>query len=197
VYNVKSDYSAPFFHISQGTADTSTVQIIKDGHFAYSFIDDGATTATPLPFVVDPSVVFNVDTTTVHPSGFFDKSTSFAEFMSQTQGTTSRTPCAFAGAEFVVGAKSSVSITTIYGHASSVEEFVNIIVPKLRTSGYAAKKRTAANALVSDITSKVSTTTSSVLLDAYIKQDFLDNVLRGGLPVAIGLLFKLCRYYFI
>lgn len=74
VYNVDGDaISEPFFHISQGTADTSTVQIIKDGYFSVAFFEDGATEGVhkPLPFIVDPTVVFGTDTTLTNPSGFF------------------------------------------------------------------------------------------------------------------------------
>ena len=93
VYNMdQGDLSHPFFHISQGTADTATVQIIKDGHFAIAFIEtvdeksDGL--FDPLPFIVDPSVVFGTDTTLTDPSGFFESSDEIDKFTLQPQGTT-------------------------------------------------------------------------------------------------------------
>ena len=58
VYNVGNgidDSSRPFFHIAKGTADTSTVQLIKEGHFAVSYIEGDD---EPVPFIVDPSIVF-------------------------------------------------------------------------------------------------------------------------------------------
>ena len=189
MYNVgPGDYKLPFFHISQGTADTSTVQIIKDGHFAVSFVEgrdveNGLN--KPIPFIVDPSAVFNVDTTLLHPKLFFSER-NFNKFMSSNQAAVSRTPCAFAGTQLKLAPGSSATITTYIGHASNVEEFVNKILPKVLATGYTHKKRLAANALVQEITSKVATKTSSSIFDAYIKQDFLDNSLRGGLPIPLG-----------
>lgn len=191
MYNIANgDFSAPFFHISQGTADTASVQIIKDGHFAISFVEGRDLTPEglnqPLQFIVDPSVVYGVDTTLTNPSGYFERTTDLETFLKSTQGTTSRTPCAFAGAQLSLPPGGSATVTTIFGHANSLEDFLGKILPKIRASGYAAKKRVAARALVADITERVSTTTSSPILDLYIKQDYLDNVLRGGLPVPLG-----------
>lgn len=176
--------------MSQGTADTASVQIIKDGHFALAYVEgrdlgpEGLN--KPLPFIVDPSVVFGVDTTLTHPSGLFESTQTLAEILESTQGTTSRTPSAYAGAELVIPPGSSYTITTIYGHAANVEEFLNKIAPKIRAAGYTNKKRIAASTLTDDITSKVSTSTASPILDLYVKQDYLDNILRGGLPVPLG-----------
>lgn len=200
VYNVGNgvggDITQPFFHISQGTADTAAVQIIKDGHFAVSFIESDGTGIdtvgpdglhTPLPFIVDPSLVFDIDTTLSDPQGFFGPNTPDVEsILKMPQGTTSRTPCAYAGAKISIQPGAAVSITTIYGHADNLETFVGRISPKLRSAGYVEQKRASATQLVEAITSKVSTTTSSQIFDDYIKQDFLDNVLRGGLPIPLG-----------
>ena len=244
----EGDFTAPFYHISQGTADTASVQvmalytilyycacicytyktilncatytytlchcipnytlaqcytiyiytpythtqIIKDGHFAVAFIEgqnsDGSSNGlhTPLPFIVDPSVIFGVDTTLTHPTGFFQKSTDFASFLTTPQGTTSRTPAAYAGAKLTIAPKQSITITTIYGHASNLDEFLHKISPKIRANGYITKKRRSANALVQDITDRVYTKTAIPILDLYFSQDYLDNVLRGGLPVPLG-----------
>ena len=56
----------------------------------------------------------------------------------------------------------------------------------IRQAGYITKKRAASSKLVDEITKKVKTSTSSSLLNAYIKQDYLDNSLRGGVPLILG-----------
>lgn len=196
VYNTASDggITEPFFHISQGTGDTAQVQIIKDGHFSVAFIEEGQGVSTdssglhqPLPFVVDPSVVFDTDTTLTNPSGFFGLGMPDAEAIALLpQGTTSRTPCSFAAAKLSIAPGASVTITSVYGHAENLETFVGKYSPKIRSKGYVAKKRAAASALVNSITDKVASTTGSSLFDGYVKQDFLDNTLRGGMPISVG-----------
>ena len=168
--------------------------MVKDGHFAISFIDNGFGEEIgpdglhkTLPFIVDPSLVYDTDTTLTDPIGFFAADApSVTELVQKPQGTTSRTPCAFAGAKLVIPPGMSVSISTIFGHAENLETFVGKYSPKLLTPGYTSKKRAAAKKVVQQITQKVETKTGSPIFDAYVKQDFLDNVLRGGLPIALG-----------
>lgn len=182
----------PFYHVTQSTEDTAQVHIVTQGNFAVSFIDGGeldqATGLYPtLPFIVDPAVVFGFDTSLVEPVKFFaDNSPALSQFMLSAQGTTARTPCAFTGATATLKPGTSVSVVSVYGKAESLASFVGTISPKVRTPGYVAKKREAAEVLVSNITQNVATSTASVLFDEYVKQDYLDNVLRGGLPVPMG-----------
>jgi hypothetical protein len=63
---------------------------------------------------------------------------------------------------------------------------VGTFSPKLLAPGFTSKKRIAAKNVVDSITKKVETKTASPIFDAYVKQDFLDNVLRGGLPIPLG-----------
>jgi hypothetical protein len=190
VYNVgaRRDIHEPFFHLSQGMADTAEVQIIKEGHFSVAFVENDALDQggvhDTLPFIVDPNVV---DTTLTNPSGFFGPGAPDAVGISKvSQATTSRTPCAFAAAKLNIPPGASITVTTVYGHAPDLETFVGSISPKVRAAGYVRQKRAAAAAVVEDITAKVSTSTSSSLLNEYIKQDFLDNALRGGFPIVLG-----------
>jgi hypothetical protein len=146
-----------------------------------------ATPHTRLPFIVDPSVVFGTDTVLAYPSEFFGpEGHSVEELLGAPQGTTSRTPCAFTGARFKLRRGQNVSMVSMYGHAATLEVFTQHYSPKLMKRGYVNNKRAAADAMVNDITSRVETKTSSSLFDAYIKQNFLDNVLRGGLPLQLG-----------
>eukprot|EP01034_Spumella_vulgaris_P032576 gene32575-40202_t len=182
----------PFYHISQGTADTAQIQIIKDGHFVLSFIlQDVDETEAPdglyplLPFIVDPNVVFKYDTTLTSPTELYTHNVS--TLLSRKQCTTSRTPCAYSSIESVsIPASSNVTIISVYGHSTNLEQFISTISPKLRSKDYVLNKREEAKQLIIDVTSKVATNTSSAIFNQYIKQNFLDNLLRGGLPILLG-----------
>ena len=178
----------PFFHASQGLADTAQVQVINDGHFAVAFVEeDGKSVHWTLPFIVDPSVVFDTDTTLTNPSGFFGPNAPDAIGIAQLpQQTTSRTPCAFAAAKIVIPPGASINIATVYGHAATLDTFLSQHSPKIRTVGFIHQKRALIANLVDDITKHVSTATSSPIFNAYVKQDYLDNTLRGGLPLVLG-----------
>ena len=195
VYNAGSEggITEPFFHISQGTGDTAQVQIIKDGHFSVAFIEDGEGVNMdrnglhfPLSVIVDPSAVFGTDTSLTNPSGFFGAEKDAVEIAQQPQGTTSRTPCSFAAAKLVIPSGGSVTVTSVYGHAKDLDTFLSVYSPKIRSNGYSSSKRAANALLVKSITDKVTSTTGSSLFDSYMQQNFLDNTLRGGMPIPLG-----------
>lgn len=190
VYNMNgTDHTQPFYHISQGTADTPQVQVVKEGHFVVAFVEHAGEEYGPedlLPFVVDPRLVFGTDTTLSNPSGFVNRDSSFDDFMSRKQTTTSRTPTAFAGAQVTVPPGGQVTVTSIYGHALDLDLFLNTITPRLLSPRFVTKKFIAARELVFNLTSCVKTTTGDPVFDLYVQQNFLDNVLRGGLPVNVG-----------
>ena len=140
-----------------------------------------------MPFIVDPTVLFGTDTVLTYPSEFFGVGGHSVEALLQApQGTTSRTPCAFTGSRFKLKRGENISLVSMYGHAATLEVFTQHYAPKLMKKGYVSKKRAAAVALVDGITERVETKTSSSIFDAYTKQNFLDNVLRGGLPIQLG-----------
>jgi len=58
--------------------------------------------------------------------------------------------------------------------------------PAITEPSYESSKRQEAEDVAEDIVRKVKTQTSSQLFDSYIAQDFLDNVLRGGMPLMLG-----------
>lgn len=163
----------PFFHISQGTADSAEVQVVNDGYFSVAFIDSDEREKenTLLPFVVDPNVVYGYDTTLTNPSGFF--SSSLEEVLASPQGTSSRTPCAFAGASVTIAPRSSVTISTVYGYAKSLEHFLDDISPRLVAPKYIDSKREASQKLVSDIVDKVETKSGLDIFDQYVEQVIL------------------------
>eukprot|EP01039_Chlorochromonas_danica_P007689 gene7689-8496_t len=195
VYNVGNaqtdgdSVTQPFFHISQDTADQAQVRLIKDGYFSLAYLDgEGQSAAHPLlPFIVDPSVVFGQETSLTNADNFFAADASAQGLARGPQGTTSRTPCAFAASpRLSLRAGESITITSVYGYAESLETYLASYLPQVVQPTYAADKRTQARDLVEDMSERVATKTSSAIFDAYIKQDFIDNVLRGGLPIPLG-----------
>ena len=175
----------PFFHISQGTVDSAEVQVVNDGYFSIAFIENDVEGKENdlLPFVVDPNVVYGYDTTLTNPSAFF--SSSFKDVLESSQGTSSRTPCAFTGASLTIPPLGSVTISAVYGYAQNLEQFVNEISPRLVAPGYVNSKREASRKLVSDIVEKVETKSGLEIFDRYVEQVlhyFYYNLLLHCLP---------------
>lgn len=191
VYNLKnngdsSDLTSPFFHISQDPGDNPQVIIIKDGYYAISFLDSNTISNDPLPYIVDPSILFGSDTTYSFPKKFFYSKKSINDFRKLNQGTTSRTPCAFSMSSFKLSPKETKSLTTYYGYAEDLATFNEKYSKILKERGYVSNKRFEANNLADSINNLVSTKTSNDLFNAYVRQNFFDNILRGGLPISFS-----------
>lgn len=100
--------------------------------------------------------------------------------------TTSRTPSAFAAANFSLAPGESTSIISIYGHSTDIETLYSTILPRIHSSCFVEHALTRARLEARRIVAKVSTASSSTLFDAYTQMSFLDNTLRGGLPVDLA-----------
>jgi hypothetical protein len=75
---------------------------------------------------------------------------------------------------------------TIFGHSSSLQNLQSKILPRVTSSSFAELKYQQNLEIVKEITALVATKTSSKLFDAYVAMNFIDNVLRGGLPVNLA-----------
>jgi hypothetical protein len=188
VYNYEESMTAPFFHLVTSPADTADVKLIKRGHFAIAFVEDSDNVGDDghelLPIICDQQAIFGLDTTLQVPGKFF--ASSLEHVLATPQSTTSRTPSAFAGAAFSIAPGASASVSIIYGHAADLPTFLKEILPKLRQAGYVSAARAGAQALTAMMTSRVSMSSGQPLMDEYVKQNYLDNSLRGGMPFVLG-----------
>ncbi|CAE7633067.1 unnamed protein product [Symbiodinium sp. CCMP2456] len=183
VYNTEDgDMRRPFFHISSDPADIAQVKEVENGHFVVAFVDGEYQL---LPFVVDPAVVFEHDTSLRCPHGF-TPGTSPEALASGEQCKCARTPCALAAASQCLAPGQKVTITSIYGHASNITQAVEKFIPKVCTPGFVDKKMEEARSIPGTLAKKVETQTASPIFNQYINFNFWDNLLRGGLPHILG-----------
>jgi hypothetical protein len=102
------------------------------------------------------------------------------------QVTTSRTPSAFAAASFSLLPGQSASIISIYGHSPDIDTLTSTILPRIQSPCFVEQSLQRARQEAQRIVRKVTTSTASEIFDAYVHMNFLDNTLRGGLPVDIA-----------
>jgi hypothetical protein len=191
VYNEDESgaFTMPLYKITQGTGDTTQVVSVNDGYFVLAFIDSPNKTeaSDPLPIMVDPVSAFGQDTQFITPVEFFSSSSlSIDAFMQSLQCTRSRTPSSYAGAHLDIAPGASVTITSVYGYAPNLDALQNNIAPLVLEPGFVPQKLKESRDLFSSLTSAVNTSTSSSIFNNYVKQDYLDNLLRGGVPIPLG-----------
>jgi hypothetical protein len=168
----------PFYRVRASVVDKVEVETFQAGHFALALVGQ-----TRLPVMVDPVAVFGQDTSFYNPAGFYQQ--SMQELLSARQITCGRTPCAFFAHQAALEAGESVTIYSLYGHIGG-QEILQRHTQRITRPDYFDGKFLEAKDLAQDQTDYVDTHTSQRMFDAYCRQNFLDNVLRGGWPVLLG-----------
>ncbi len=180
VYNLER--KVPFYRLRASVADTAEVSSFVAGHYFMSF-RDGAQGSGLLPVIVDPNLVFGKNTALSAPDIFYLKRLN--ELLGQKQITCGKTPCGFAALEAGLDPGESISLKSIFGHISHLEG-IQSQIERISSPDYLDNKRREANELVRDLTDVISCRTGSQTFDAYCRQSFLDNMLRGGWPIVFG-----------
>jgi len=63
---------------------------------------------------------------------------------------------------------------------------VPVIARRIMQEGFVSYKLTRTREVIRQITKTITTRTSHQLFDAHVQQMFLDNSLRGGIPLILG-----------
>lgn len=173
VFNLKN--GAPFFRVRASTADTETVDAVTGGFFCVSTVN-----GVPVTPIVDAQLIFGQNTSLSSPDGFV--MSSLDEIKNARQITSNKVPCAFAPAKAELYKNEALEIRTVIGYLDSVEQ-LNAIKDKLCNAQYFEDKARENDRMLAELLRPVECKTASTEFDAYIRQCYLDNILRGGRPV--------------
>ncbi len=174
VHNVKG--KAPFYQLKVEVADTPQVTHINEGNFYFAF--DGKKLLDP---IVEAAVVFGQATDYLVPEKFL----STAAFrIPPVQQSSNRTPCAMTHTAF--GLKPGVvkEVSSMIGFAHDLKE-LNTVVKKALHPDYVQAKAERNRQTIDGIKDFCRTHSAVAAFDQYAGQTFLDNVLRGGLPISL------------
>ena len=184
VYHGDDTLSLPFYRMSTEPSDTASVKIEEKGHYCISFVEEGGKGNKLLPIVYDTEKVFGFSTTLQEPNGLI--TSSIEDIVSKPQYGDAKTSSAFAAlTKITLQPGESVTITSFYGESDHVENLPKI-AKKISKTGYASDKLDRARELMDELTSSVETHTANNLFNGAIKQNYLDNSLRGGMPLILG-----------
>lgn len=172
---------APFFRLKVDATDRPEVELIREGNFYFSYFEEGKTLRLADP-IVDPAKIFGERLDFSEPVQFFKKASYGAP---HDQITENKTPSAFSFASFTLPAGKSTKLISYFGQASDVET-LRQFCERSGKNGYAEKKREDNELLIDKIKTPIFSVTSSRAYDLYCGQTYLDNVMRGGLPVVFS-----------
>lgn len=170
----------PYFKSKVKQEDRPEVTRIKEGNFYLGFEPRGAGGRAVRP-IVDPEWVFGSLTDYSFPKAFAEE-TPFR--IRPGQVLENRLPCAFGFASVSIPAGGDYTYGSIIGSATTVEE-LNRLAPRIARMSYVERKQKENAALVDRLTQHNFVKSASNPFDLYCRQNFLDNTLRGGLPVSL------------
>jgi len=174
----------PFYKLSTEPGDSASVKIEQAGHYILAFIESENEKAELLPIVFDTNKIFGKSTSLGSPRGL--RSSSVQDILDGDQYGDAKTSSAFAAvSQAKLKPGENITIAAVYGKADHIE-----VVPQIKEivtqPGYIQSKAIGAKTLINNLTASVETTTANPLFDGAVKQMFLDNSLRGGMPTILG-----------
>ncbi|MNO67774.1 hypothetical protein D3C76_585850 [compost metagenome] len=165
----------PYYRLRSSIHDEAEVSEVKKGHFYLSFDLEG----NRIQPITDFEVVFGENTSLSYPDRFANR--SWSELAAEPQYCTNKVPCGFSGMLAELKSGESTTIYTLVGHIDSVER-LNNKASLIASPAYVEQKQQEAYQLTEQLTEDMATKTGVPLFDAYSKQSYMDNFLRGGYP---------------
>ncbi|MBU0672020.1 MAG: hypothetical protein KJ732_03215 [Candidatus Margulisbacteria bacterium] len=175
------EQQAPFYKLKISPADVSATELIDKGNFFVSFCHLNGQDQ-PTNAIVEPALVFGQNSSLEIPENFVSAKTFNVTANQQTQGFT---PSAFAYKSLSLLANDSAELCSIIGQVDSLKE-LNRVKNKISNRKYLAQKASENRSLIHEICGMMSTNSAIRSFDLYSSQTFLDNVMRGGLPISLG-----------
>lgn len=168
----------PLMFMKAKPSDISETEFVSGGNFFFGFDEaDG----TLLPPIVDPELVFGdmVDLARPH-RWLYDGRIDPAAF--QAQHCT--TPCALLHWQFDLAPGASRTLRSLFGYARSLEQ-AKALPETVAAPGWLDAKAQESDAELEKIRHHFFLHCGSDVLNHYVPNTFLDNVLRGGLPLTL------------
>ena len=172
---VKGHESGYAFNTLRGsTGDSAEVNLSKEGNFYFAFDEEGL-----IPPITDPGLIFEMGTSKKEALGL-KKGIDYLQNAEQVN--VNQVPSCFIPVKKTLKKGETFQLISLSGHVAD-ESVLMSHLPELSTLKSFEENVRKNKQLIDDLVSDVSTHTSKPIFDAYIKQNYLDNLLRGGYPI--------------
>lgn len=167
---------ATYFGLRASMADTACVTQVDGVNFAYA-MDETGTVLHPL---VQPSLVFGQDTGLACAETF--RAVPLDQLCQRSQVTVNQFPCCFMPCIKTLAPGQSTQVYTVYGQADHSREVTKLVSGISGIQWFDTHYQQAVE-LGSEISQEVEVHTADPVFDAYCRQTYVDNLLRGGTPM--------------
>ena len=166
----------PFYASKVVAHDEAEVTKVVQGNFYASWQVKGGRLEEVEPFV-DPDLIFGANNDLVTPRLFIEND----KIDRDAQIWENRLPCALTPLKAQLDPGESVQLVSLAGFSPN-EEMLADFLPEFKTYDDVQKASLKSKELIDDVLLPAFTVSGKPLLDAYSKQNYLDNILRGGIP---------------
>ena len=177
-----------YFRVRASMADTACVTKVEGGNFCLAWDGEGR----QLKPIVQPSVIFGEDTAFTAAENFLE--TTLEELCERPQVMQNLFPCCFLPVSKHLQPGQTLTVYSVYGQAEDKGK-VAALAEKVEPQTWFEGKRREAAELVETLCGPIATKTADPVFDAYAKQTYLDNLLRGGVPTFFRHEGKSVPYY--
>ncbi len=174
------DHSAPLFKGKVEPADRPEVVHIIKGNFYIGLESNGRESHLVKP-IVDPQRIFGPHADYSYPAAFL---TSDFDTLTEDQVFENRLPCAMSPFRTTIKPGETYTLNSVIGHIES-KETMNKLTPTICKQDYLETKKQVNQSMINALTEKNLIVSGEPLFDQYVRQNFLDNVLRGGFPYTL------------
>ncbi|MFP4215896.1 MAG: hypothetical protein ACLFVH_08195 [Phycisphaerae bacterium] len=174
------DARAPFLNLKALPSDTPETEFVEAGHFFFAFAE-GDTKL--LPAIVDPKPIFGEMLDLARPHAWLAGDEPI-DASPDRQETHCLTPCAMVADAFTLPAGEARTLHYAIGKARDLEQ-ARSLPATMRADGWFDAKAAESLREVQKVRHRFFLHGSDAALNQYAPQTFLDNALRGGLPVSL------------
>lgn len=167
------------YKLTTDPRDVAHVAFVKGANFYASF--EGARSCATSKIIVDPSLIFGNVSDYSFPYLFL-KPSLFA--YPARQVAKNKTPCAFSFMKTRLPKGDQKKIVSCIGHVFDTADIDRLNLGALNEA-FIDKKKQENRVLIDGILNRIFTVSGLKHFDLYVRQTFLDNVLRGGLPCSL------------
>ncbi len=168
---------AAFYQLKVMPHDQPTVQYLDAGNVAFAVSDS----PLPLTAIVDPDTVFGPAVDFSSPLKFWEETWTIPDH----QQRDNRVPCFFVSRTVTLEPGQTIRLNHCVGQVASKAIFDQGL-STWSNLGFFDQKRSENRRVIDAISAPIATRSGHPNFDAYCRQTFLDNVLRGGMPVPLG-----------
>lgn len=171
--------SVPFYAAKVVAHDEAEVEEVQKGNFYASWLSDGDY-LLPIEPYYDPDLIFGAGQDLVTPRQFILQHT-----LDRTQQVgENKLPCALAPFKLKLGPNESTVLAALSGMAPN-ESLLQSFLSGFKTLSDFEKASRQSQHLIRAVTQPAFTVSANPQFDAYARQNYLDNILRGGIPVCM------------